>query len=452
MSTHQPHDAPTPARSIDEAMEQLDTHGVHRRQFVKLLAGSIVAGGTASWLAACGGQPEAKAGSGGAGAATDGQLALLSWSVNSDYGRQWADGFTGAANQLGLKSVILDGQNDATVQLNQFNQLLTQKTRGILIGANDPGATPTFARQSAQNGIYLNTAWGTKPWYTPWDEPTGHYNRYLIGNEFEAVAATVDLLAKEIGEEGTVLRVGGNTGDSTELLRKAGAEWALKKYPKIKYPGTQHTDWSPDQGQKATVALLSRYPDAKAIIAVNDDSAIGVIAGIKQAGKVPGKDVLVLGTNGSVQGIKNVRDGIQFATTGNVPSYPSYISVVDFYDRLNGWKPEVPEQLFTWDAVIITKENVKQYIARYIDLPESQQFSAELLSRTKHPDDFDLQFLARPIKDLDKLWVDIPKPKGWKAPEAYTKAVADGSYDRIAKLYKEHYKTPVLDPSPYKKA
>jgi ribose transport system substrate-binding protein len=246
------------------------------------------------------------------------------------------------------------------------------------------------------------------------------------------------------------VRVGGNTGDTTELIRFAGAKAGLAKYPKIRLAANQNTDWSADQGQRATAALLGRFPDTVAVFAVNDDSAIGVIAGIRQVGKVPGKDVFVLGTNGSTQGIKNVVSGAQLATTGNVPAYPSFIAVTDFYDRLHGWTPDDAERTFSWEAVIVTKENVATYSRRYIDLPESQQFSADLLSRTRHPDDFDLQFLAYPIDDLDKLWSGIPKPSGYADPEAYLKAKANGDFDRIRALYKAHYKTPVLGPTPYR--
>jgi ribose transport system substrate-binding protein len=426
-------------RSVDEMMTRLDTHGLHRRGFLRLLGGAVAAG---AGVAGCDVR---------AGAATDGRVALLSWSVNNDYARQWAGGFTGAATQLGLKSVVLDGQNDASVQLNQFNQLLTQRTAGILIGANDPGALPTYARQASHNKVYLDAAWGAKPWFTPWDADE-NFNRYIQGNEYDAVAQTVDVLAKAINEEGTVVRVGGNTGDTTDAIRFAGAKAGLAKYPKITLVANQNTDWSADQGQKATVALLSRFPETVAVFAVNDDSAIGVIAGIRQVGKTPGKDILVLGTNGSTQGIKNVASGAQLATTGNVPAYPSYIAVADFYDRLHGWTPEPAERTFSWEAVIITKDNVDAYRRRYIDLPEGEQFSAELLSRTKHPDDFDLQFLAYPIDDLDKLWSDIPKPSGYAYPDAYLKAKQNGDFDRIRTLYQAHYQSPVLGPTPYRKA
>src|ERR1700712_791456 len=117
--------SPPPARTVDEAMEQLDTHGVPRRQFVKLLAGTLVVGGAGSFLAACGGQPTASAGTTGAStvANADGQLALLNWASVGDYAVQWGHAFQSAATQLGFKSVVLDGKFDAPVQQNSFNQI-----------------------------------------------------------------------------------------------------------------------------------------------------------------------------------------------------------------------------------------------------------------------------------------------------------------------------------------
>ena len=443
--------SPPPARTVDEAMEQLDTHGVPRRQFVKLLAGTLVVGGAGSFLAACGGQPTASAGTTGAStvANADGQLALLNWTSVGDYAVQWGHAFQSAATQLGFKSVVLDGKFDASVQQNQFNQLLTQKTTGILIGANDAGLIPTLARGSNQSRLLFNSAWEAPAWYTPWDSQGDFYNSFLIPNELSNVAAATDVLAKALNEEGTVARVCGySTHDSTEAQRRQGAVRALKKYPKIKYVGELQSGYDPTKSQTIAANFIAKYPDLTGIIAVNDDVATGVVAAIKAAGKVPGKDILVTGANGSTAGIQRVSEGTQLVTTGNVPAYPSFVTVAQFYDRLHGWKPEQAERQYGWRSVIVTKDNVAPYKARYVDGPIGKSFDVNLLSRVKSPNNWDTQFDAYPISDLASLWPETPQPKNYKAPAAYLAAQKNGDFERIAELYKQHYKTPVLSPSP----
>jgi ribose transport system substrate-binding protein len=435
---------------VDSLLERLDTYGLGRRQFVKLLAGAGVAVAAGGTLAAVGRRGPEKT---GAVAYTDGQFALLNWSSTGDYQVQWAKAYQDAASQLGYKSVVLDGKSDAAVQSNQFNQLLTQKTTAIFVGLNDPGALPTLAHDANDNGVLFQAAWNSPAWYTPWhsDAQGDKYNTFLMPDEYEAVGKAVDVLAKQIGEEGTIVRVGGYypSIDGCEVQRRLAVYHTLKKYPKIKFAGELHAKYDADLSQRAASSLLARYPDTVGIVAVNDDAATGVIAGIEAAGKVPGKDVFVTGANGSTAGIERVLAGKQLATTGNVPAYPSFFTLAQFHDRLRGWKPEAAERFYGWHAEIITRDNVKAFKARYVDKPIAESFDVKLLSRTEHPDDFDRQFDGYPVENLDLIWPDVPKPKGFEYPEAYLKAQRNGDFERIRALYKEHYRSPVLGPSPY---
>lgn len=439
-------------RAVDSVLERLDTYGLGRRQFVKLLAGAggaLAVGGT---LAALGRRQPAKS---GAVAYTDGQFALLNWSSTGDYQVQWAEAYQQAARQLGYKSVVLDGKDDAAVQSNQFDQLLTQKTTAIFVGLNDSGALPTLAQDANSNGVLFQAAWNAPAWYTPWhsDEFGKNFNAFLMPDEYEAVGKAVDVLAQHIGEQGTVVRVGGYypSIDGCEVQRRLAVWDTLKKYPKIRFAGELHAKYDADLSQRAAATLLARFPDTVGIVAVNDDAATGVVAGIEAAGKVPGKDVFVVGANGSTAGIERVLHGQQLVTTGNVPAYPSFVSLAQFHDRLHGWSPEPAERMYGWHAEIITKDNVAAYKARYVDEPIAESFDIRLLSRVEHPHDFDLQAPGYPIEDLDQVWPRIPKPKGFAYPAAYLRAQRDGDFDRIRALYAQHYRTPLLAPSPYGK-
>ena len=437
-------------RALDPILERLDTYGIGRRQFAKLLAGSAAALAAGGALTAVGRRDTARA---GAVAYTDGQVALLNWSSTGDYQVQWAKAFHDAAAQLGYKSVVLDGKSDAAVQSNQFNQLLTQKTTAIFVGLNDPGALPTMAHDSNDHGVLFQAAWNSPAWYTPWhsDADGDKFNTFLMPDEYVAVGKAVDVLAKQIGEEGTVVRVGGYhpSIDGCEVQRRLAVHHTLKKYPKINFAGELHAKYDADLSQRAAATLLARYPDTVGIVAVNDDAATGVVAGIEAAGKVPGKDVFVVGANGSTAGIERVVSGKQLVTTGNVPAYPSFVTLAQFHDRLNGWTPEAAERFYSWHAEIITRDNVQAFKSRYVDGPIGQSFDVRLLSRVEHPHDFDLQFAGFPVEDLDLIWPEVPKPKGFQLPEAYLTAQRNGDFDRIRALYKEHYRTPVLGPSPY---
>jgi ribose transport system substrate-binding protein len=438
---------------VDYVLNRLDTKGVSRAEFLKLLGISTAAVAAAPVLAACGSSgggaktTAAAASASGSAAVVHGKIAMLSWAQGNEYPVQWAKGHVGACDQLGLSSVVLDGQFDAGRQMTQFQEQLASHAAGIVIGANDPGAIPVMAKDCNEAKILFSNAWNLQPWYTPWDSGD-YYDRFLLPDDAIAVEKTIDLLAKAVNEEGTVIRVGGVQGSTAENLSVHGAKNGLKKYPKMKLVDQLYGLFQADKSQQVTARLLSKHPDTVAVLAADDDGALGVVAAIKAAGKTPGKDIFVVGADATSGGVKLIKSGEMLATTGSTPSYPGYVTVVSFYDRFNGWKPDMAERTYGWHSTIITSANVAKYEARYTSQPESKHFSAVLMSRVKTPKDWDLQYDAYPIEDLATIWPLNPMPANYKYPPLYMQAKNSGGFDRILKLYQEHYKVQVLDPSP----
>jgi ribose transport system substrate-binding protein len=67
----------------------------------------------------------------------------------------------------------------------------------------------------------------------------------------------------------------------------------------------------------------------------------------------------------------------------------------------------------------------------------------EKLSRILHPDDWDPQWPIRHFEP-DTFWAEnqnIPKPAGYELPEDYQASVDAGGYEKIDKLYLDHFKS-----------
>ena len=60
---------------------------------------------------------------------------------------------------------------------------------------------------------------------------------------------------------------------------------------------------------KSPRRCLQAHPDATIVYAHNDEMALGAIAAIEAAGKVPGKDILVVSIDGEKDGIQAIVDG-----------------------------------------------------------------------------------------------------------------------------------------------
>ena len=79
---------------------------------------------------------------------------------------------------------------------------------------------------------------------------------------------------------------------------------------------SQSGDFARDKGRQVAETLLQAHPDATIVYAHNDEMALGAIAAIEAAGKVPGKDILVV----SIDGEKDARAGDRRRQAGLLPA------------------------------------------------------------------------------------------------------------------------------------
>ena len=89
-----------------------------------------------------------------------------------------------------------------------------------------------------------------------------------------------------------IIQLEGTIGSSPANDRRKGFEDAIKDHPGMKIVACQSGDFARDKGRQVAETLLQAHPDATAIYAHNDEMAMGAIAAIEAAGKVPGKDVI----------------------------------------------------------------------------------------------------------------------------------------------------------------
>jgi len=433
----------TNRKIIDRHMGELDTHGLSRRDFLAFASAAAVASTAAGAMGF----------SGVALADTKGSLAHLQMTRRLEYVVNADAGAAAAAKALGLNFTSVDGELDALKQLNQFEQQVAAGTNAILLHAPDGSAIKRIADSANQDKVWLANTWGTLPWFTPFDAGD-YWTLYAVPEEFSAEGAVTAEVAKAIVAKfggGQVVGVTGVEGNSTDIIRSRGRDAALKDFPTVELVGQLPGKWNREDSQKAAQDLLSRFPDLVGVIAQNDDVADGVLAALNEAGRKPGEDVFVSGADGTTAGVRAIKAGKIVATSANVPAYMGAFLTARLYDVLNGWQPKAAERLLNWRSVTTTKDNVDAYIARYVDNDGVEPFDYELLSKVKHPTDWDPQAEVFPL-DIELEWGGIPKPDGWTVPAAYAAAWSNGEADAVRAEYRDHYKIDFAGPSPNAKS
>ena len=95
-------------------------------------------------------------------------------------------------------------------------------------------------------------------------------------------------------EDVAVAIMEGTTGASAQVDRTAGNLAALADYPFLKVVAQQTGNFTRAEGQALMESWLKSIDKIDVLIAQNDDMALGAIDAIKAAGKVPGKDIIIV--------------------------------------------------------------------------------------------------------------------------------------------------------------
>ena len=124
----------------------------------------------------------------------------------------------------------------------------------------------------------------------------------------------------------------GTTGSDAQVGRTEGNLAALKDYPWMEVVGQQTGNFTRAEGQALMESWLKSIDKIDVLIAQNDDMALGAIDAIKAAGKVPGKDIIIVGCDSVKAAFDAIVAGEMNATIECTPLYGPF--VVDAIEKL----------------------------------------------------------------------------------------------------------------------
>ena len=129
---------------------------------------------------------------------------------------------------------------------------------------------------------------------------------------------------KSIGRDNETINVvimEGTTGADAQVGRTEGNLAALADYPFLNVIAQSSGNFTRAEGQPLMESWLKAYDDIDVLIAQNDDMALGAIDAIKAAGKVPGKDIIIVGCDSVKAAFEAIVAGEMNATIECNPLY-----------------------------------------------------------------------------------------------------------------------------------
>ena len=241
------------------------------------------------------------------------KVALVMKSLANEFFRTMEDGAKAHqkahASEYTLIANGIKDETDTAAQIKIVQQMLVEHVDAIVIAPADSKAlVPVLAEAAAKGVIVVNIdnkldadALKEKNLVVPFVGPDNRKGAKLAG----------DYLAKQLKSGDKVGILEGVSTTFNAQQRTAGFTDAMKAVG-ANIVSVQSGQWEMDKANAVAAAMLREHPDLRALLAGNDNMALGAVAAIKSAGKT-GK-VLVVGYD-NISAIKPMlADGRVLAT------------------------------------------------------------------------------------------------------------------------------------------
>ncbi|KPV52665.1 sugar ABC transporter substrate-binding protein, partial [Kouleothrix aurantiaca] len=295
-------------------------------------------------LAACGGA--APSGSGAApaagGSSSGGGLPKLSGApkkvgfAQTESNNPWRLAQTASmqdeAKKRGYELVYTDAAGSAAKQVADVDSMIAQKVDAIFLAPREekPLAQAVLKAKAAGIPVILLDRNVDQTIAKPGEDFVT-----FIGSDFiEEGKRAAEWLIKATGGNAKIIELEGTTGSSPANDRKKGFDDAIKGSAGMQILASQTGDFARDKGRQVMETLLQAHPDVTAVYAHNDEMAIGAIAALEAAGKVPGKDVIVVSIDGEKDALQAIIDGKLGASVECNPRFgPSAFDTLEKYAK-----------------------------------------------------------------------------------------------------------------------
>nr|WP_245997572.1 substrate-binding domain-containing protein [Streptomyces armeniacus] len=262
-----------------------------------------------------------------------------------------------------------NASQDTEQQKKQFDALVTQGVKTIILDAVDATATKSWVDQAADKGVkvvaYDRLAEGDVAAYVSYDnEKIGE----LQGQ------GMVDALGSD-AKNSNVVMINGSPTDPNAALFKKGAHSVLDKQVKKVVYEQDIPDWSPDEANKKMAAAITSLGKGgfDGVYSANDGMAGGISTALKKSGI---KDVPLGGQDAELAGLQRIVKGDQSFTIYKAikPEAETTASIavalhqgksIDKFAPTtvdSKSKKGIPAKLY--GAKVVTKENIKDTIIK----------------------------------------------------------------------------------------
>ncbi|MDO3433628.1 sugar ABC transporter substrate-binding protein [Rhizobium sp. CBN3] len=281
------------------------------------------------------------------------KLGLAVANLQANFFNQIKQSVEAEAKKRGIEVITVDAKGDGPTQVNQIQDLLTQKIDALIYIPAGAAAASVPVKLAKNAGIpVVNVDRNAEG--APGDT-------FLATDSVASAKAVCDYILKEAGGKGKMVIIHGQKGTTPEVDRSKGCGESLKASPDVKVVAEQYSNiWSQDEGFQIMQNMLQANPDVSIVFAQADALALGAAQAIKVA--KPSQKIVVGGFDGDTAALEALSKGV-FDVTATQQTQKMGRDAVENAAKLVAGGKVPPVQLM--DATLTTRENVAGFIANH---------------------------------------------------------------------------------------
>lgn len=234
-------------------------------------------------------------------------LAIVVSTLNNPFFVSMKDGAEAKAKELGYESIVLDSQNDPSKELSNVEDLSVRGVKALLINPTDSDAVSNAIRIANRANIPVLTL--------DRGASRGDVVSHIASDNVAGGEMAGKYIIEKVGEKAKVIQLEGIAGTSAARERGEGFMKAVKG-SNLELLASQPADFDRTKGLNVMENLLAANSDVQAVFAQNDEMALGALRAVQASGK----NILIVGFDGTDDGISAVKRGMLGATIAQQPA------------------------------------------------------------------------------------------------------------------------------------
>jgi len=210
------------------------------------------------------------------------------------------DAIRAEAKKLDVDLIEVDAQGKAENQISQTEDFIDRGVDAIILDPYDREGSAhavDLAVQAHKPIVVVNATVSN----------VDKANAFVGSEDTEAGRIAAQRIMDVLHGKGDIAVIHGPNGHSAEVQRSEGIQQELAKYPDAKIVVEQTANWDRAQALDLMENWLASGRRIDAVIAQNDEMALGACKAIETAGK--GREIPVIGVDAIPDAVKAVADG-----------------------------------------------------------------------------------------------------------------------------------------------